>query len=164
MLYLILAAGLIAVDQLAKLWALCVLRAVETMEVIPGFLRWTYVENRGAAFGMLAGQRWILSVVSLVVVAICVWCLAKKKFHSKIENISVVLIAAGGFGNLIDRVMRGFVVDYIDVNQLFSYPMFNFADCCVVVGALLFLGYTFVSESVKKKDGEKPPTDSGASE
>ena len=156
MAYFALAAALIAADQLIKIWALRVLQPVGTMEFLPGLLRWTYVENRGAAFGIFAGQRWLLSAISIAVVVGCIWLLASKKLHSCAENVCIALIAAGGAGNLIDRILRGFVVDYIDVNALFSYPMFNFADCCVVVGAVLFAVLTFLSDAKEKKsDGKK---------
>ena len=65
------------------------------------------------------------------------------------------LIIAGGTGNLIDRAMYGFVVDYIDINELFSYPMFNFADCCVVIGAVLLAYYALVIEGRQKQAGPK---------
>ena len=154
-LYFLLAAAFIAADQLIKLWALRVLRPMGTMEFLPGILRWTYVENRGAAFGIFAGQRWILSLVSLLVVAACFWLLWKKKFSSRMENICIALIAAGGMGNLIDRVLRGFVVDYIDINELFSYPMFNLADCCVVVGAVMFAVLSFLSDRKRKETEDR---------
>jgi len=150
--YFIIIAVSVAVDQYVKMWALDTLRPVGTIQFIPGLLKWTYVENRGAAFGIFDGQRWILSVVSVVIVLACFYVLIKKLFKTRLENLCVALIAGGGIGNLIDRISRGFVVDYIDINELFSYPMFNFADCCVVVGAVLFAVYVIVSDTKKEKE------------
>ena len=150
--YLILGIVLVVLDQLAKVWALDVLAPVGSIDFLP-FLRFTYVENRGAAFGILTGQRWILSAVSIIVVALCIYIIAARRLKTRAENISVALIAAGGAGNLIDRLTRGFVVDYIDINALFSYPMFNLADCCVVAGAILLVIAAFLSE--KKSAHEK---------
>ncbi len=143
--YYILVLVLIAADQLIKRWAMVSLQPVGTMKLLP-ILSLTYVENRGAAFGMLTGQRWLLSLISIAVVAACLVCLAKRVFKTPAENLCVALVAAGGAGNLIDRLLRGYVVDYIDINALFSYPMFNLADCCVVIGAVLFVLLTVLAE------------------
>jgi len=147
---------LVAADQLIKRWAMRVLQPAGTIKVLP-FLSLTYVENRGAAFGIFAGQRWLLSAVSILVVAACFWCLARRIFATRTENLCVALVAAGGAGNLIDRLLRGYVVDYLDINALFSYPMFNLADCCVVIGAILFLLLTLFAGSRTKKNGASTP-------
>jgi signal peptidase II len=133
----ILAGGLFACDQLIKLWAIEVLAPTPGIVLIPGVLGLTYVENYGAAFGIFQGQRALLTVVAGLVLAAACWALASGRLKRPVERLSAALILAGGAGNLFDRVLRGYVVDYIDINQLFSYPMFNLADCCVVIGALL---------------------------
>lgn len=150
--YFLIIAVSIAADQLIKMWAIESLAPVGTIQFIPGLLKWTYVENRGAAFGILAGQRWILSAVSIVIVIICFGLILKKYFKSALENVCVALIAGGGIGNLIDRISRGFVVDYIDINELFSYPMFNLADCCVVVGAFLLAALVIIEDAKQEKE------------
>jgi len=155
--YFGLFLALLAADQLVKRWAMQTLAPVGTIEFLP-FLRWTYVENRGAAFGLFAGQRWLLSAVSLAVVCACLWAIAKRAFSGRLENVCIALVAAGGAGNLIDRLLRGWVVDYIDINALFSYPMFNLADCCVVVGAIGFAILALIGDRKKKPDeGENDP-------
>ena len=155
--YFGLFLALIAADQFVKRWAMQTLAPVGSIEFLP-FLRWTYVENRGAAFGLFSGQRWLLSIVSLAVVCACLWCIARRVFSGRLENVCVALVAAGGAGNLIDRMLRGYVVDYIDINALFTYPMFNLADCCVVVGAIGFVLLTLLADRKKKPSGgEKQP-------
>ena len=151
-LYFIIIAVSVAADQLVKIWALEKLYPVGTIQFIPGLLKWTYVENRGAAFGIFEGQRWILSAVSIVIVLACFVILFKKYFKTRLENTCVALIAGGGIGNLIDRISRGFVVDYIDINELFSYPMFNLADCCVVVGAIVLAAYIIIDDAKKERE------------
>ncbi len=151
-IYFALFLILIAADQWIKLWAMRSLMPVGSIRVLP-FLSLTYVENRGAAFGLLQGQRWILSAVSIAVVILCLVCLVRNVFHTKAANLCVTLVAAGGAGNLIDRLLRGYVVDYLDINALFPYPMFNLADCCVVVGAVLFVILTLLSERKGKASG-----------
>lgn len=135
----LLAAVLLACDQLIKLWALEHLAAAGSIPFISGFLRWTYVENRGAAFGIFQGQRGLL--VGLVVVILCGvgYLLWSNRIKQPLDRLSLTLIMAGGAGNLIDRIRLGFVVDYIDIGEWFRYPVFNFADCCVVIGACLLV-------------------------
>ncbi|MEA5134920.1 MAG: signal peptidase II [Candidatus Fimivivens sp.] len=146
---IILVAVLVASDQIIKLWALNSLAPVGTMTVIPGILSFTYVENRGAAFGIFTGQRTLLIIMVAAILCAAGWLLISGKIKDALERICVMLIISGGLGNLIDRIRHGFVVDYIDINALFSYPMFNLADCCVVVGACLMLIVAFRSERKK---------------
>lgn len=146
---LILVAMLVACDQLIKLWALNSLAPVGTMTVLPGILSFTYVENRGAAFGIFTGQRTLLIILVVAILCGAAWLLLSGKIKGTLDRLCVLLIISGGLGNLIDRIRHGFVVDYIDINALFSYPMFNLADCCVVVGACLMLVSALRSERKK---------------
>lgn len=151
-LYFLIIAVSVAADQLIKIWSIESLAPVGSIQFIPGLLKWTYVENRGAAFGILAGQRWILSAVSVAIIIVCFGLIFKKYFKTKLENVCIALIAGGGIGNLIDRISRGFVVDYIDISELFSYPVFNFADCCVVVGAFLLAALVIINDARQEKE------------
>lgn len=146
---LISVAVLVVCDQLIKLWALNSLAPIGTMTLIPGVLSLTYVENRGAAFGIFTGQRTLLIILVAAILCGAGWLLLSRKIKSALERLCVLLIISGGLGNLIDRIRHGFVVDYIDINALFSYPMFNLADCCVVLGACLMLIAAFRSERKK---------------
>ena len=143
---------IVLLDQLIKHWAFTVLAPVQSMIVIPGFLRLTYVENQGAAFGIFFGQRWLLTVLVAVILIICCYLLYSKRIARSIERFCITLIIGGGAGNLIDRIMRGFVVDYIDINDLFQYPMFNLADCCVVAGAILMVLAAFFENKTKTQN------------
>lgn len=153
-------AGLVIVDQLLKIWVLSSLAGLgSSVMLIPGLLQLTYVENRGAAFGIMQGRVGILSLLTLAVIIFCIVLLIRK-VHNRMAATSLALIVAGGLGNLIDRVFRGFVVDFLDVSPLFSFPVFNFADCCVVIGTILLLIYLFFfDETAKKKDKAEPPTE-----
>ena len=135
---------LIVVDQVIKIWA---------YQSLPHLLRLTYVENFGAAFGILQQKRWLLIGITVAVLAFLVWTLLAKKVTEKPMVWSFALIIAGGAGNLIDRMQRGFVVDYLDVSPLFSFPVFNFADCCVVIGTALMIFYILVLEP-KQREGK----------
>lgn len=148
---LIVSALLVLADQLIKLWVLAALPGAPSVTLIPGLLQLTYVENRGAAFGIFQGRVGLLSIVTLAVIAVAVWLLVSGKIRHKLAMWSVGLIVAGGLGNLIDRIFRAFVVDYLDVSPLFHFPVFNFADCCVVVGTILLAVWLLFLEGRDKK-------------
>lgn len=149
----VVAAVLFAADQLVKLWAVNNLAPIGTMQVIPGLLSFTYVENRGAAFGIFQGQRTFIIVLVLAILGVVGWLLFTNKIKAPLERICTTMIIAGGIGNLVDRIRLGFVVDYIDINQLFAYPMFNLADCFVVVGCCLMVVSVMLEEKREKKTG-----------
>lgn len=136
----IFALALIFLDQITKWLTIRFLASGESVTLIPRILSLTYVKNRGAAFGILVGARWFFVAVTLLVV-IALWVYAvKKKPSSLLFKISAPLICAGAVGNLIDRIARGFVVDMIEATFI-DFPVFNVADCCVVIGAILFCLY-----------------------
>jgi signal peptidase II len=144
------AALLVAIDQLIKQWGLSVLRERASIEVIPGLFNLTYVENRGAAFGVFQGQTLMLSVVTAALLLAIAAAVALDKFKPDYMLWSISLGLAGGIGNLVDRVSRGFVVDYLDFSALFGFPVFNFADCLVVTATALVLAYFLLLEPKTK--------------
>ncbi len=133
---------LIAVaDQLIKLAVLdSSLIGGETVTVIGNFLQFRYVENTGAAFSLFEDKTVLLSIFSALVMAVGFYLLIARKFKSKVLVASVVMIMGGGLGNLIDRVFRHFVIDYIEV-LFIDFPVFNFADCFITVGEFVLIGY-----------------------
>lgn len=145
MLQVIILAGaalIIGVDQLTKWLAVTFLKGEDPVSVIPGIFELTYVENRGAAFGIGEGMRWLLVAITLVVMLFILGLLLSGKFRKhKWITFSGILIVGGGVGNLIDRLVRGYVVDFFHVK--INFPVFNVADCCVVVGAIILLIYFF---------------------
>ena len=130
---LLLAAG----DQAIKLLVVENLKPLGSISVIPGFLDFTYVENRGVAFGMFSGMRWLVVAITCVLCLALLLVLLFYRGHTGLSSTACVLVIAGGLGNIIDRMLYGFVVDYIAVS--FFPPVFNFADCCVVIGVILLL-------------------------
>ena len=149
-------AAIAAVDQLIKIAVLnSSLVSGEVSTVIDGFLQWRYVENTGAAFSLFTGKTALLSVFTAVVLLVGFYLIFAKKIKSKVALASVVMLMGGGLGNLIDRVFRHFVVDYIEV-LFIDFPVFNFADCFVTVGEFLLVGY-LIYDIVRdyKKAGQK---------
>ena len=155
-LFLFLAAALVALDQFLKVEVLERLMPIGRHKVIDGFFSLTYVEKRGAAFGILQGPTCLLIVVTGLVLLVLVAMVLSGRM-GRLAVWAVTLIVAGGIGNLIDRIYRGYVVDYLDFSALFGFPVFNFADCCVVVGTVLLLAsILFHERAAQKKAAARP--------
>jgi signal peptidase II len=135
---LILSGVIALIDQLIKLFVVNSLN--NSVPIINGFLNFTYVENEGAAWGIFSGNRWMLVVISILAIyAIVKYFLLDIKI-TKLEFISYSLVLGGIVGNLIDRVFRGFVVDYIEtIFGTYYFPVFNLADSCIVIGTVLII-------------------------
>lgn len=131
--------------------------------VINNVLNLSYVENSGAAFGIKVGSVWTFILVNIVVLGILikfVHC-QMSKLNSKIVII-LSLIIAGGISNLIDRIFRGYVVDFIDITPIVNFPVFNFADIMIVVAVLVF-GFIVIKNTIMEnrkeiKNGESNST------
>lgn len=139
----------VAADQLTKLAAVRLLKP-GSVTALPGVLDFTYVENRGAAFGILADHRWVFLVLSAAAIAAIFAYIIISKPRSRLLLISLGLIAGGGIGNMIDRVRLGYVVDFIDVTFVKFY-VFNIADSCVCVGCALLILWMILSEKADRK-------------
>ena len=143
---LIVAALLLLADRATKVWALGVLLKQGPVKLFPYF--WlNYVENTGAAFGMLQHGNGLLIVVMLLVIGYMVWCWKDIVRYGKWAQWGGFLILTGALGNLYDRMTLGFVVDFLDFRV---WPVFNVADSCITVGAVL-LGISLLGH--RQKDG-----------
>ena len=153
----IVSVVLIAIDQITKLVAIQYLASGQSIPIWNGVLELTYVENRGVAWGMMQNQQWIVLAITSIMLAFIAVVLASCRLRkSHTATIGALLIFAGGIGNLIDRIARGFVVDFIHYFKWFDFPVFNFADCCVSVGAVLILIYAFFFSEAKDTQKEEP--------
>lgn len=154
MLMLVATSLLIAVDQLTKFWAVAQLHnANRVIPLIDGVFEFRYAENPGVAFSMLEGQRWIFIPITVVICGILLIVMLRSPLRRyTLFNVTCMLILSGAIGNLIDRIAYGYVIDFLYF-RLIDFPIFNFADCCVVIGAiLLFIFIIFVM----KEDDETP--------
>lgn len=134
---IIIILGLIA-DRLTKWWALKDLANGNGIVVIPDFFSFSYLENRGAAFGIFQNKLIVLVIITGCVLFGLVYYLIKHKPKSKLLRISFAMIICGAIGNLIDRVNYNYVVDFILVHyKQHNFPTFNVADMFVVVGTIL---------------------------
>lgn len=138
MIYYMLAALLIVVDQLSK-WA--ILQNFELYEekiLLPGFLSLFYIQNRGAAWGIFEGRMIFFYIITVFVVGYLIYMFHKEKTDSKLVGVSFSLILAGAIGNFIDRLVNGFVVDMFRLDFI-NFPIFNVADMCLTIGVALML-------------------------
>ncbi|MBE6949300.1 MAG: signal peptidase II [Ruminococcaceae bacterium] len=150
MLYLFLALILAAVDQLTKALTVSFIALGDKVSVFPGIVGLTHTRNTGMAFSMLSDSGWLLPVVSGVMIIALVIILFVGKFN-KFERVCLALAIGGALGNGVDRALYGYVVDMIEV-QFMNFAIFNFADCCIVVGCILFaIAYIFFHGDDKKK-------------
>lgn len=148
MLYELIIALLIGIDQVSKVWALNHLKDVGSISIIENIFHFTYVENRGAAFGLFPNNQIIFVVVALLASIFGLYYLHKNNNISIIGKSGIILIISGAIGNLIDRVRLGFVVDYFDFRFIWEY-VFNVADVFVVIGTILLCIYILTIDDEK---------------
>ena len=143
--------GIIFLDQLTKWLAVIFLKGSAPAIVIKNVFRFTYLENRGAAFGMLSEHRWVFLVISTVAIIAIIFYMIKFKPKSKLERVAIAFMAGGGIGNMVDRIALGYVIDFIDFYafpKVWSY-IFNVADSFVCIGAGLLVLY-LMREMIKE--------------
>ena len=135
MIYILLIITcLISIDQISKYMALNYLKDIGSIPIIENIFHLTYVENRGAAFGMLQDNQFIFIIVAILAMVVGLYYIYKYKL-SLLAKSYIVLIISGAIGNMIDRVRLGFVVDYFDFKIIWEY-VFNIADVFVVIGTI----------------------------
>lgn len=150
-MWFLLCIGLIAVDQLIKWGAVSRLSQIDTYPIIANLFHLTYVENRGAAFGIFQNKIIFLAVLTFIELSVILWFFIKKTDNTKkILRVSLILIMAGAIGNFIDRIFRGFVVDLFDF-RLINFYVFNFADVCICLGVAVFIFYIIFLDGKNNK-------------
>lgn len=138
-------AILISFDQLIKLLVENTLSKYNTVPIIPSVFHLTYVRNTGAAFGILQNKTFFLILVTAAILIGVIIFMVINKRNNKIFLWSLSLIISGGIGNLIDRIVYGYVIDYIDV-RIINFAVFNLADSYVFIGVCLMLFYVLILE------------------
>lgn len=140
MFYIISILCLFLADQASKFLTVKNLAEYESYSVIKNVLDFTHVHNTGGPWSIFESTPFVFVIMTLVVLVIGFIYFKKHKPTHILEKISLCMIAGGALGNFADRIFRGYVVDMIDVN-FFNYPVFNIADCYIVVGAILMCVY-----------------------
>lgn len=149
-LSVICGLGVIGIDQLTKFYISTNFTLDQTGDFLNGFISLCYVHNPGAAWGILSGKTWLLLVVTLAVMICCVVWIIKTGAKNKLLLWAITMVLSGGIGNLIDRVFRnGTVVDFLQFDFWKDFPVFNIADCAIVLGAGLLILY-FTLDTIKE--------------
>ncbi len=156
-LWLTLALPLYVLDQITKALVLKHIPEHDMIPVIPGFFNLVQVHNTGAAFGMMRNNNWFfigLASIALIVLAVLTW---KNMFRDPLSRVASALLVSGVVGNLTDRILHGFVIDFVDIILPWygHWPAFNVADSCICVAAGLFILSSFL-------DGNKKPAPSSS--
>lgn len=131
---------LIILDQVTKILALQNLKGQNPVTLIPDVFQLFYVENRGAAFGILQNRQWIFLIITVIVLAALIWALPKipQERHFLPLTLCLSFVGAGAVGNMIDRIFRGYVVDFFYF-KLIDFPVFNVADIYVTTAAIILI-------------------------
>ena len=152
MLYALLAAALVALDQLVKYLVVQNIPLGHHVPFLPYILDLTYVQNTGAAFSIFKDHTWLLTIISAVVAAAIAAALIKRVVAHPFGVITLSVVLAGAVGNLIDRALFGFVTDMFNL-QFMHFAVFNVADICVVCGGIAFCVYfLFFYDKLEKKE------------
>lgn len=155
-IYLLPAALIVLFDQWLKKWILATLPLHTTHALWPGVVELTYVQNTGAAFSMLSKHTWLLGLISAAAVLVMLVLLLRGTFPNPMGQLALSLVLGGAFGNLIDRVFLGYVIDMFSL-QFMNFAIFNIADIGVSVGGVLFCLYLVLNW--KRDDEKTPPRD-----
>jgi signal peptidase II len=144
------------IDQITKQWVANTFDYRETLAVFP-FFNLYYIHNEGAAFSFLADQggwqRWFFSAIAAIASIIFVIWMAKTPKQQRLLSIAFALILSGALGNLIDRVLFGYVIDFLDFHwQGYHFAAFNIADSVIFIGAALMILESFTQQKTQKNN------------
>ena len=151
MLYIVIAALIVAADQITKALARAGLGGVGELEVLPGLMHLQLSRNYGASLGMLGGQRWLLTALSAAAAALIIYLIVRKKMKTAPEYLGLSFVLGGAVGNLIDRLVSRYVTDMIVFPWIGKIPLLpdficNVADIFITFGAVIFIVSYSVSE------------------
>lgn len=150
-----LSSILLSIDIIIKIIVNNTMKINQSIKIINNFFYLTYVRNTGAAWSILSGKQTFLIIITLIIIISLFIYIKEKKQYTKKEIISYSLIISGSIGNLIDRIIYNYVIDYLDFNIFnYNFPIFNFADTCIVIGIILLLIETYGGRKngIKTKD------------
>jgi signal peptidase II len=145
-------------DQLTKYYISTNYSLYQPSDFIKGLVNIVYIHNPGAAWGIFSGKTWLLVCFTLIAIVFCGFCFVKYGKNNKLLLLGLVLVVSGGIGNLIDRVFRGGkVIDFLHFEFWPDFPVFNVADCSIVIGVGILLLYFVIDtvNDIKMKRAQK---------
>ena len=153
MIFLAIAAVIVALDQLLKHWVVTHIALGDTLAVWPGVFHLTYIQNTGAAFSIMQDMRLILLIITALCVALILVFLFRGTLN-RICKLSLAFVLGGAIGNAIDRMLLHYVVDMFEV-EFMHYAVFNVADCFVVVGGIAFCIFYYIHSTKMERHAKK---------
>ena len=155
LLMALFAALIVAADQFTKYLTVASIPLRGHVDVLPGIVGLTYVQNTGAAWSSFEGMIWLFALIFLVFTVALIWEFSKKRMpFTTLERWCIASIWGGGLGNMIDRLRLGYVVDMIQT-EFMDFPVFNVADCFITCGCFLLLIHLFIFNKEFWKDEKK---------
>ena len=151
---LLAMAVLVAGDQIIKYFVDMYLKPIGSVLVLKNFLQFSYFENDGAMMGMMSGKTLTMTILAVICLAVIAFVIFSGKIKFGVDYCCIVLMMSGGLGNIIDRIFRGYVIDYIEV-LFVDFYIFNFADCLVTCAAVAIICnqiYEMIKEYKVKKE------------
>ncbi|MBO5067422.1 MAG: signal peptidase II [Oscillospiraceae bacterium] len=147
------ALGIAGADQLTKYFTVANIPLHGEMPFLPGIVKFTYVQNTGAAFSSFQGMQWLFALIFLVLTVLIILEYFKKPLpFSKFDRWCIAAVYGGGLGNMIDRLRLGYVVDMIET-EFITFPVFNVADCFITCGCIaLMIHLIFFNKSFWKEE------------
>lgn len=143
-LIFLLTIVFLIIDIISKVVISSLMDVYDSIVIVKNFFYITYVRNTGAAWSIFEGRVLGLVIVSLIIISFIIYYISKHRPKSRLEKVGYSLILGGAFGNLLDRVIYGYVVDFLDFNIFgYDYPIFNLADCFIFIGVVLLIIYTW---------------------
>lgn len=157
-LALIAGLAILGIDQYTKVYIAANYTLGASDKFLPGFIDITYIHNKGGAWGMLSGYTWLLVSITVIVMLVCIALLLKYGVRNKLMFWAITLVLSGGIGNMIDRIFRGGnVIDFLHFEFMPSFPVFNVADCAIVLGAGLLILYFLLGIIYEAKASRNAP-------
>lgn len=148
---LIITLICVLIDQIVKIIIMSFMGINSSVILIPNFFSLTYVENDGAAWSIFSGNRLFLIAISIVALILVYWYFLKNRDMKNFEMINYSILIGGIMGNLLDRIKFGRVIDYLDFKIFgYNFPVFNFADICIVISVILLLIYNLKDRNEQK--------------
>ena len=153
--YSLFALLVVVLDQVTKYLTVTNIALYEDVPFLPGLLQLTYVRNTGAAFSSFEGQQWLFALIFLVFTAMLLYEYFRKPMgFTPFERWCIAAIYGGGFGNMVDRIRMGYVVDMLETTFM-DFPVFNVADCFITCGCVLLMGHLLLFNKSFWKDEAK---------
>ncbi len=156
-LWSLIVVLIIAVDQLSKIWVVNNIGISDSVSVIPNVINFVYVKNTGAAFSFLSDKNYGIVILSCISILFCIGVIIfmfKQRPKNKLLSFSLALMLSGAIGNGIDRILKGYVVDFIEMIFI-NFPVINIADIAITFGAAMIIIYVLFFDKSKKNEEQE---------